>query len=76
MKLQKLVTISYTFFLALACVVALIWLLAGPTPASADPVNRYVALTGNDAAGPMSPRPSTRVPSLITATVFHLQVSS
>ncbi len=33
-------------------------------------------MTGMPALGPMSPMPSTRVPSLITATVFHLLVCS
>ena len=34
------------------------------------------SMTGKPALGPMSPRPSTRVPSLTTATVFHLLVYS
>ncbi len=34
------------------------------------------SITGMAALGPMSPRPSTRVPSLTTATVFHLLVYS
>ncbi len=33
-------------------------------------------MTGSPALGPMSPRPSTRVPSLTTMTVFHLLVYS
>jgi hypothetical protein len=31
-------------------------------------------MTGMAAAGPMSPRPSTAVPSVTTATVFATQV--
>ena len=34
------------------------------------------SMTGMAASGPMSPSPSTRVPSDTTATVFHLQVCS
>ena len=34
------------------------------------------SMTGMAASGPMSPRPSTRVPSDTTATVFHFQVCS
>ncbi len=34
------------------------------------------SITGSPALGPMSPRPSTRVPSETTATVFHLWVCS
>ncbi|OHD21424.1 MAG: hypothetical protein A2064_09195 [Spirochaetes bacterium GWB1_66_5] len=34
------------------------------------------SITGSPAAGPMSPRPSTRVPSLTTATVLPLLVYS
>ncbi len=33
-------------------------------------------MTGRPALGPMSPMPSTRVPSEMTATVFHLLVYS
>ncbi len=33
-------------------------------------------MTGMPALGPMSPMPSTRVPSEMTATVFHLLVCS
>ena len=36
----------------------------------------FPSMTGMAASGPMSPRPSTRVPSDTTATVFHLQVCS
>jgi len=34
------------------------------------------SMTGMPALGPMSPMPRTRVPSLMTATVFHLLVCS
>src|SRR3990172_12899098 len=34
------------------------------------------SMTGKPAFGPMSPSPNTRVPSLTTATVFHLLVYS
>jgi hypothetical protein len=34
------------------------------------------SITGIAAAGPMSPSPSTAVPSVTTATVFFLMVSS
>ena len=34
------------------------------------------SITGMPASGPISPRPSTAVPSVTTATVFHRRVSS
>src|SRR5574344_1205914 len=36
----------------------------------------FPSMTGMAASGPMSPSPSTRVPSDTTATVFHFQVCS
>ena len=36
----------------------------------------FPSITGIPASGPMSPRPKTAVPSVTTATVFHLLVSS
>ena len=36
----------------------------------------FPSMTGSPAFGPISPRPNTRVPSLTTATVFHLFVYS
>ena len=34
------------------------------------------SITGSEASGPMSPRPSTAVPSVTMATVFFLMVRS
>ncbi len=36
----------------------------------------FPSITGIPASGPMSPNPNIAVPSVITATVFHLLVSS
>jgi hypothetical protein len=48
--------------------------------ASTSPNSRnsahFPSMTGMLASGPMSPRPSTAVPSVITATVFHRRVRS
>ena len=46
------------------------------TPPSYLKSSALPSMTGKPALGPMSPKPSTRVPSEITATVFHLLVCS
>ncbi|MNC00802.1 hypothetical protein D3C75_481380 [compost metagenome] len=50
----------------------------GTASTSANCLNSaaFPSMTGMAARGPMSPSPSTAVPSLITATVFFLIVSS
>ena len=45
------------------------------TPANSLNSIAFPSITGIAAAGPMSPRPSTAVPSVTTATVFFLIVS-
>ncbi len=44
------------------------------TPANSLNSIALPSITGSAASGPMSPRPSTAVPSLTTATVFRLMV--
>ncbi len=46
------------------------------TPAKFLNRSALPSITGSAAAGPMSPRPSTAVPSVTMATVFFLMVSS
>ena len=46
------------------------------TPANSLNSSALPSITGRAAAGPMSPRPSTAVPSVTMATVFFLIVSS
>ena len=46
------------------------------TPPKALKSTHFPSMTGMPASGPISPRPRTAVPSVITATVFHLLVSS
>jgi len=45
------------------------------TPANSLKMRALPSITGAAPLGPMSPRPSTAVPSLTTATVFCLVVS-
>ena len=45
------------------------------TPANCLNSAAFPSITGSAAAGPMSPRPSTAVPSVTTATVLRLIVS-
>ena len=44
-------------------------------PASSLKRQAFPSMTGSDAAGPMSPRPSTAVPSETTATTRGAQVN-
>ena len=46
------------------------------TPPKALKSTHLPSITGIPASGPISPRPSTAVPSVTTATVFHRPVSS
>ena len=46
------------------------------TPPNALKSTHLPSITGIPASGPISPRPSTAVPSVTTATVFHRPVSS
>ena len=48
----------------------------GKASTSANSLNNIdlPSITGKEAKGPISPRPSTAVPSDITATVFHFLV--
>ena len=46
------------------------------TPPKALNRTHFPSITGIPASGPMSPRPRIAVPSVTTATVFHLLVSS
>ena len=46
------------------------------TPPKALKRTHFPSMTGIPASGPMSPKPSTAVPSVTTATVFHRPVSS
>ena len=46
------------------------------TPPKALNSTHFPSMTGMPASGPISPSPSTAVPSVTTATVFHLRVSS
>ena len=46
------------------------------TPPKALNSTHLPSMTGIPASGPISPRPSTAVPSVTTATVFHRPVSS
>ena len=46
------------------------------TPENSLKSNALPSITGIAASGPMSPRPSTAVPSLTIATVLRLMVSS
>ena len=46
------------------------------TPPKALNSTHLPSMTGMPASGPMSPRPSTALPSVTTATVFHRRVSS
>jgi len=46
------------------------------TPANSLNNTHFPSITGSPASGPISPSPRTAVPSLITATVFHLRVYS
>ena len=46
------------------------------TPPKALNSAHLPSITGMPASGPMSPRPSTAVPSVTTATVFQRRVSS
>ena len=45
------------------------------TPANSLNRSALPSMTGMAALGPMSPRPSTAVPSVTTATAFALMVS-
>ena len=45
------------------------------TPANSLKSAHLPSITGMAAAGPMSPRPRTAVPSVMTATMFFLMVS-
>jgi hypothetical protein len=47
MKHQRLL---FACVLGVGLTLALLWLLGGPLAARADPITRYVAMTGNDAA--------------------------
>ena len=48
----------------------------GNASTSPNSLNRtdFPSITGKEARGPISPKPSTAVPSDITATVFHFLV--
>ena len=59
---HRFAALSFTVALALAGVVALLWLLGGPSVAHADPGTLYVAPDGNDANNCDSERWMWRAP--------------
>ncbi len=68
--------ISFTVFTMSSTFLLLIQRGNASTPPNSLNKTHFPSITGIPASGPMSPSPKTAVPSVTTATRFHLRVSS